>query len=75
MAGLVLADILRASGILWRLPLWMMLFAASAVLSLIGSASFLVTGPSRLALPGLAGAFAAAVMLLRFASKDRPFGR
>jgi len=52
----------------------MMLFAASAVLFLIGSASFLVTGPSRLALPDLAGAFAAAVMLLRFASKDRPFG-
>jgi len=57
------------------LPLWMVLFAASAVLFLIGSASFLITGPSRLALPGLAGAFAAAVMLLHFARRDRPLGR
>ena len=34
------------------LLLWMVLFAVSAFLFVIGSASFLIAGPSRLALSG-----------------------
>ena len=74
MADLVLAD-MRFAGSLRRVPLWTVWFVASAVLFVTGSLLFLVSGPARLAFPGLAGALAAVLVLLRFAGKNLPKGR